>query len=149
MVCNDSIVYKIKQAQAEQIYKHLKECDEQFLLQLSQRTDVQKYSEKIFEKAFTLEAWADNSLVGLVAVYFNDLNNSAFITNISVSKNFLKAGIGTELINRCIKYSRKKGMSEIILEVNSENKKAIAFYKKFCFTEYKLSDNLFLMKFIL
>ncbi|MBA3704781.1 MAG: GNAT family N-acetyltransferase [Bacteroidetes bacterium] len=139
--------YKTKTATKEEIYLHLKECNNNFIPALDQKVSVKDYSEKIAEKAVTFEAWADNILVGLVAAYFNDSENRVgYITNVSITMNQSGKGIASELINRCMKYARQKNFKEIKLEVFKNNNKAIQLYKKLNFTSVEIKNDMVQMQ---
>ena len=126
--------YKIKTASEEEIFSHLLSCDEKFVSQLKERTELAKYSKKIFDKAVTFEAWCGNILVGLIAAYFNDTEcNSGYISNVSVISDYLKKGIAAELMKLSLKYALENKYKEILLEVNESNHPAINLYRKFGF----------------
>jgi ribosomal protein S18 acetylase RimI-like enzyme len=139
--------YKIKTATEKEILAHLMECNNSFSPPLSERIDLKQYSQKIFKKSITFEAWRDHLLVGLIAAYFDEnFGNSAFITNVSVMKGFTGLGIASELLNKCIGYARKKHFREIELEVNKDNDHAINLYRKFDFISDGTRDDFLKMK---
>jgi len=135
------LLFKTKQAAEKDILVHLKECNDSFLPPLNERTDLLTYSKKIHEKAITFEAWNNDWLIGLIAVYFNNADPlSAFITSVSVVKKYKGMGIATSLLKNCINYSVDKNCFIIYLEVNNENTPAINFYKKYNFTQTAVRD---------
>ena len=84
----------------------------------------------------TFEAWGDDRLIGLIAAYLNaDDIRSAFITNISVTKEFTGKGIASRLLRNCIAHCTKNGYFVINLEVNRNNSRAIGFYEKHQFKQ--------------
>ena len=142
MESNKKLLFKIKQAAEKDILLHLTECNDSFLPPLNKRIDLLIYSKKIVEKAITFEAWSNDWLIGLIAVYFKQENpNSAFITSVSVVKKYKGMGIATTLLKNCIDYSVDKKCFEIYLEVNNENNPAINFYKKYNFTQTATRNN--------
>lgn len=141
-----TLTYKIKTATEQQICAHLKECNNHFFPPLSERINIESYSKKIAVKSITFEAWSENTLVGLVATYMNAETSTAFITNVSLLKNYMGLGISTELTNRCIEYVQQNNFKEIKLEVHKNNANAIGLYKKFNFIKYDSKDDLDLMK---
>lgn len=143
----NQIKYKIKTAAKKEILAHLMECNNNFSPPLAERIDLRQYSQKIFEKSITFEAWRDHLLVGLIAAYFDEnFGNSAFITNVSVMKGFTGLGIASELLYKCIGYARKKHFREIKLEVNKDNDHAINLYRKFDFINDGIRDDFLKMK---
>ena len=128
------ILYKIKTVGIIEILTHLTECNESFYPPLMERVDLEEYSRKLFERSITFEAWNEATLVGLIAVYFNEFDRSAFITNVSVLKNFMGLGVASNLLEQCIEYAAGKKFEEIKLEVNAGSIYALKLYRKFDFT---------------
>jgi len=120
---------------------HLEECNENFIPPLDQKVDLRDYSKKLAEKSITFEAWDGKKLIGLVAAYFNDLEQRVgFITNVSVVKDHHGKGIARALMDRCIEYAKKENFRSIKLEVSENNEGAIQLYKKLSFTPIELKD---------
>jgi GNAT superfamily N-acetyltransferase len=141
------VKYTTKNATEEEICSHLKECSDNFSPPLDERVNIEEYSKKLFGNSVTFEAWVDNILIGLAAAYFDDLGNqSGYITNISVTRDYKELGIASELMNLCISYAKQYKVKEIKLEVCRDNSPAIHLYKKFGFMDYKNKDNFILMK---
>lgn len=144
------IKYKTKTATEEEIYSHLKECNDSFCSHLDERVNIEEYSKKLFDNSVTFEAWVDNILIGLAAAYFNDMeNHSGYITNVSVIKDYIRLGIASELMNMCIRYAKQYKVKEIKLGVyKKDNSPAIHLYKEFGFMDYKNKDDFMLMKLV-
>ena len=70
---NTHIQYKTKTASVDHILAHLNSCNLNFTLPLSEKVDLVGYAHKIYENSVTFEAWFNETLVGLVAAYFNNL----------------------------------------------------------------------------
>jgi ribosomal protein S18 acetylase RimI-like enzyme len=109
---------------------HLKTCDKMFVPPLSGRVDLHDYSIKLFEKSNRFEAWCKDVLVGLIAVYFRD-DKTAFVSNVSVLKEFEGMGIAGKLMNNCLSHLKDEHITLMELEVNIGNSRAITFYEKF------------------
>jgi len=134
-------------ASEQEIYSHLMKCNESFITNLAKRVNLEEYSKKIFEKAVTFEAWSGDTLVGLVAAYFNDTDGQVgYITNVSTIRTYMGKGIASELMNMCIQYAKQYNVKEIKLEVHKDNRPAINLYKEFGFMDYKNKDDFMLMK---
>lgn len=130
------ITYKTKTASEQELLSHLSECSKNFNQPLNNRVDLKSYSQKIAQKAITFEAWNGNKLVGLIAAYFNDSNNSfGYITNVSVLLEFTGKGIASELLLHCMNHAMKENYCEIQLQVNKYNIRAISLYKKHNFIQ--------------
>jgi ribosomal protein S18 acetylase RimI-like enzyme len=142
-----NMIYSTKVASEEDIFLHLKECSTLFEPDLSTTVDIQEYSKKIFQKSVTFEAWSNEKLIGLVAVYCNDLKtHSAYITNVSVVKEYSGLGVASKLLKMSISHIELNRFSNIILEVNMTNTQAVNLYKKFGFKIFESKGSSFLMK---
>lgn len=128
----ESILYKFDKASEEQIAVHLLECDTDFVPPLSERVIIKEYAKKISCHASRFEAWHGKRLIGLVAIYLNDQNNEqvAFITSVSVHRDFYGLGIAGNLMGRCIDKLKNFGTKQIRLEVASKNLRAVRLYEQ-------------------
>jgi len=110
----NEIEYKIKTATEDDILAHLQKCTTNFSPPLNERVNIKEYSQKIFAKAMTFEAWKDHFLVGLIAAYLNKNSGlSVYITDVSVMKDYMGLGIASTLLRECIEYARKENNKEI------------------------------------
>jgi ribosomal protein S18 acetylase RimI-like enzyme len=98
---------------------------------LSGRVDIETYSRKIASRAARFEAWSGGALVGLVAAYCNDLETGiAYITSVSVLREWTGRGVAANLMKRCVEYARASGMRQLSLEVARDNSPAIKLYEE-------------------
>lgn len=136
-----NILYHINKSQIKDIKSHLYNCDENFVLQLGKRINIDDYANKIFFNADKIEAWNNSSLVGLIAFYKNNDENILYITNVSVVNNFAGMGIANQLMINLITFFKNSVYLYILLEVDINNDKAINLYKKFNFLETEVVKN--------
>jgi GNAT superfamily N-acetyltransferase len=91
---NGQIQFYMNRAAKAQITELLVRCDADFVPQLSSRVAIPGYAEKITMNAARFEAWADDTLCGLVAAYCNDVERgSAYVTSVSVLHEYQGKGI--------------------------------------------------------
>ena len=124
-------------ANALQVARLLRACDSCFVPPLSQRVDIDAYAAKLALHARQATAWQDDVLVGLVALYCNDLEHrSAFITSVSVDPGHMRRGIAGRLLDDSLAIARAAGMRSVELDVDAANAAALALYRKhgFCVT---------------
>jgi ribosomal protein S18 acetylase RimI-like enzyme len=145
----NNIIYQIKTAMEEDICFHLNDCSDSFIPSLNSRVNIEEYSKKIAERAVTFEAWINGKLIGLIATYFNFEAQYGYITSVSVSKQFMGAGIASELLKRCISHANTNMLKEIKLEVYKENIPAINFYKKYNFAQNEIKNDSMFMSHLL
>lgn len=128
--CNKATEYEIA--------KHLLQCDGSFVPPLSSRVEISSYAQKICASAMRFEAWAEGSLVGLVASYPNGASQRfAYLTNVSVIQNCHGRGIASDLMKRSIEYWRELDLEYVELEVDRDNGKAIHLYERHGFIAIK------------
>ena len=127
---NAAIEHRSNTATAAQIAAHLTRCEADFVPPLSGRVRIEDYARKIAAKAARFEAWAGGALVGLVSMYCDPGRGSpAFITNVSVLREWTGRGIASVLLRQSIAHARSQGAGRIGLEVASANTDAIRCYE--------------------
>jgi ribosomal-protein-alanine N-acetyltransferase len=135
MTCSD-LRFEVDRASAEEIAGHLERCDALFHPPLSSRVCLRSYAEKIRRHGVTFEAWVTDTLVGLVAAYFNETSaRNGFITNVSVETNWQGCKVATALISRSLQWGQAHGYVTVGLEANPVNGPLIDLYKKLGFRE--------------
>lgn len=145
-----SIDYLLNTASEFEIIEHLLACDADFVPPLSTRLEISSYAAKIASKATRFEAWAGDILVGLLAAYCNDqATRIAYITNVTVLREWTGKGIAAHLMDRCIEHAKASDMRLIRLEVSRDNVPAIRLYENSGFVAEKdnapfVNMNLFL-----
>jgi len=121
-------------ASAAAIAAHLRHCDDDFIPRLSDRVNIDEYSQKIAGRAMRFEAWSDGSLVGLVAAYFDADGRSAYITTVSVDPTYRNRGVASRLLIQCVAHAQERGDSYVLLEVDRQNGPAMDLYKEMGFS---------------
>ena len=108
----NSVSFTFGSSNELQIVEHLRACDSAFVRNLSKRVDIDEYANKLFEKSERIEAWHETVLIGLIAFYCNQPNKLiAFITSVSVSPDWARKGIASNLLDRCLKHISNKNYS--------------------------------------
>ena len=137
----DTIVHLRDCANQQEIADHLRTCDHQFKPALSSRVNIDDYSKKIEQHAVTFEAWLEDQLVGLVAVYRNAELSEAFITSVSTIPSLRNMGIGYRLLSEVIEFCHLSHIPRIALEVNILASAGISLYEKIGFQQSSLAEN--------
>ena len=132
--------YSLNNASEAQISAHLMCTDTDFVPPLSDRININKYVQKLITNATRFEAWSGDQLIGLIAAYCNNKDKQiAYITNVSVTKQWTGKGIASCLLRLCIEHAITLGIQQIILEVESNNVPAIKLYEKTGFVSKKVN----------
>lgn len=136
-----NITFREKTASTDQIYAHLCDCNRSYEPPLNEKVDILEYSNKLFEKSVTFEAWSSKSVIGLLAAYLDDAGDFGYISNVSVTAAFRGKGIAKILLEMCLNRAREKNIREMRLEVSKESSQAVKLYERFGFREYQVSGN--------
>jgi len=143
----NAFVYTLNSAKPCDIVDHLRACNQSFIPPLSSRCEISEYAQKLISHSICFEAWKEQLLIGLIAIYCNRRNTeSAYISNISVLPTFQGNGIGTRLLLECAQYARQLGYGFIDLNVDQRNISAIALYVKHGFKLLQAQGNSALMR---
>jgi len=92
-------------------------------------SDMKMYNE-IIEQGYSLGAYKNDKLVGVVIAENRQWNNSLWIAEIVVAESCRGYGIGSTLIDDLIRIAKEKHFRVIGLETQSINLPAISFYRK-------------------
>ena len=126
-----TVEYLSNRASVVEIAEHLARCDTDFVPPLSARLKISDYAKKIMDNATRFEAWSNGTMVGLVAAYCNDQEQRiAYITSVSVMKEWMGKGIAARLMDQCVAHAKASGMQQISLHVAIDNAPAIKLYEK-------------------
>ena len=102
----------------------------------SQVENLYEHVNKLNKNATFFEAYDDDTLVGLVAIYKNNYETKiAFISSVIISAEYQGKGIAHNLLESAIKAAISEGFIKIKLEVFYNNTKAIRLYKRLRFEE--------------
>ena len=144
---NQTIEYRLNEATEEQLTNYLLKSSDDFIPPLSSRVEINGYAKKIANNAIRFEAWSSSNLVGLVAVYCNDLENHiAFITSVNVRTEWIGNGVAINLMSYCLEYMKGLGVKQINLEVAADNLPAIRLYEKSGFVLYNTTPPFMTMR---
>jgi ribosomal protein S18 acetylase RimI-like enzyme len=143
-----NIEYRVNTAQFDHIVEHLNISAPGFIPPLDTYINIEQYAKKIRANAVTFEAWHENKLVGLAAVYYNDMDSKiGFCTNLSILKNYQRISIGSRLINDAINYGIEHGFTKLNLEAKIVNEKAIGFYEKTGFVQVGINNDCYIFSY--
>lgn len=115
------------------LYDFLCRVDKDFPTALSARIDLRGYAIKLAEKAFLSATIRDDRIVGLVAIYCNDIENRyAYIPLVAVDRDYRGQKISKSLMTCAIIYAKDNGFN--ILGLHAENPIALKLYKTLGFS---------------
>lgn len=135
----DGLNFRQGSATAAEIESHLKACSADFSPPLESRVDLPTYAAKLRTAATTYEAWHQHDLVGLIAIYRNDVTRDAFITSVSTSAHFRRSGLARKLLTQALLDLDRDGYSPTELEVDRHSDAAVGLYRSIGFTEVEVT----------
>jgi len=77
-----------------------------------------------------LVAEEDGGIRGYLDMSVQSWNLTGWINHLTVAKNFRRQGIGTALITKAIAWARQRGLTRLMLEIQTKNYPAICFCQK-------------------
>ncbi|MBF6617769.1 MAG: GNAT family N-acetyltransferase [Candidimonas sp.] len=129
-----ALTFETNRATAAQIETHLLACDAAFIPPLSERLSIQSFAQKIATCAVRFEAWSGGVLIGLLAVYCNNVvQRRAFITSVSVDAEWRGKDIAQQLLETAVNYVESLAFRRIDLEVDYRNARALNVYSRIGF----------------
>jgi len=128
--------YAINTASLDVLKRFYKNNAALFFPKMFETTDLlMEYVEKLKNNAEIFEAYDDDALIGVVAVYLNNMQTKVgFITSVIVDKKYHRNGVANQLIKALISSEKLKLFRAIDLYVYKDNMIAINLYKKHGFT---------------
>lgn len=99
------------------------------------------YAEKISKLANIYVAKQDGNNFGIAVFYSNDTTDKkAYISLIGLKEASRGKGQGSWLLSQCERLAENDGMTQVLLEVDSDNTSAIRFYEKNGYSVVEYSD---------
>ena len=121
-----------------EILKYLHEHDNDFPIPLSHKTNLKQYLNKMIRLGKSVICVDQNQIVGLIFYYDNNTQErKAFISLVSVDKNYRCKGIATHLIEEVLSLLKKQQFKICEVPTHETNELAIHLYGLlgFCQTE--------------
>lgn len=111
-------------------------CDQAFPNPVLERPNFDALFAKLDHYAEFLAVFMQQTAIGYICFYANDQEGrTAYISLLAVDPIYQGMRAGSALLRACIRHAAEGGMQCIRLEVNQNNKKAIAFYERHGFVK--------------
>ena len=131
-----------------QLQEHIKTLnyewlEKYFCIEKEDIISLENPNEQIIDKGgFIFYAKLNNEIVGTVSL-LKKTNTIYELGKMAVSKNAQGLGIGTILLEHCLKFSKIKNISKLVLYSNTTLKPVIHLYKKYGFIKTALEKGLY------
>lgn len=120
-----------KMTSAQEIYDLLIGFESIFTHLREKITSFEDYADKLSKKAEVVKSIIEGNSCGILVYYKNDQQNQvAYISLIGVLEEYRGKNVADLLLEYCQSDARQAGMTKIKLEVDIDNCRAIAFYRK-------------------
>lgn len=139
---------------ADAIFSFLQEANTLFPVPLSQKTDLRKYAEKIYERADYFFCLDRGKIVGLLAGYVeHSIDRIAYVSCLCVLPAYQGKGLASDLLASFIDRAAKQHLRAIHLYTHKDNAIAGKLYQHFGFDRWYLEgesrpDDIHLIKFL-
>lgn len=143
---SQDLTFLTNRSNSSDIKEHFLSCDPKFTNWIKTRIPLVDYATKIATNAERIEAWSEDRLIGLIAVYCNAPDRAwAYITNVSVLPHFHGQRIAFQLMERCLLRGRELGFTKFKLEVQKDNEIALGLYRKLNFKVDNTREGIFIL----
>ena len=140
ILIDDIIIKHISETdlRQENILNFIKLLDNDFIPPLSLRTNISRWSEKLYRKSIVLLALrknVPNKIIGILCFYANNSNNLySYIPFLGISKKHRRMGLARLMLNECFIILKKNNFKTIGVKTENNNS-ALEIYKKLGFKE--------------
>lgn len=126
----------------KEIASFLKANDYQFMPPLSERVEIEEWTQKLFKEAVIDLAWSENTLVG-ISFYYSTPDEFPYARHVGicVDESQKGRGIGAALIQQCICCCQKRGSVGIESQTWESNNVSRSLFEKFGFEEIDYVHN--------
>ncbi len=141
-----NVDFHIESLSKEVILNFLRKNAQDHYTDLNQLIDLDKYSRKLSEKALHFTAYNHETLIALCSCYFNDYNSKiGYISGISISKNYRRMDIGSQLIKKVSTYGKSINFKQLQVKPDCNNTVLLNFFMKNGFSIYSKIENRYLL----
>ena len=123
------IKHVIPPVDKDELKAFLISVDTKLIPKLSDRVDIDVYADKLSEFADLFYLFDREKMIANAAVYLNHGKNG-YISSFAILPEYQGKGMGRKLFLAVNREARKRGITQIGLEVFETNKRAIRFYEK-------------------
>ena len=137
------ITRKNTKEEYNQLLDFLKSIDQDFFPPFSQRErTLEELLDYYYQTGPIIYLLDDNQVSGMVAYYEHRKEyDCAYITNISILKEYRGQKLGKQLMDLCLNDLKSKNVERVVISTWSTNEIANNFYQKVGFTVFNINKN--------
>jgi len=134
---SQEVKFEIKELSVLEISDFFKVHDNDYFEKLSDRVNINEYSEKLLESSIQFTLWDNVNLIGLSPCYFNNVEEKVgYISSLTIKEGFRGRKLGSKLIARISEYAKEHGFNVVMVKIHYLNEMSHQFYKKNGFTDF-------------
>lgn len=123
--------FDIKKLSLIETSNFFKENGEDYFEKLSDRVDINEYSENLIKNSIQFSLWDNKTLIGLSPCYFNNSKESvAYISSLTIKKGFRGKKLGSQMIQQINHYAQKRNFNTVMVKIHYDNLISHNFYMK-------------------
>lgn len=129
--------FQIESLSILEISDFFKEHDDHYFEKLSDRVDIDDYSQKLLENSLQFTLRDDIDLIGLSPCYFNnDKEKVGYISSLTIKEDFRGRKLGSAMIKEIAQFARNKKYNTIMVKIHYDNHISHNFYLKNGFFDF-------------
>lgn len=126
----------------EHVAAFLGSIDDEYDPPVGSQVDLTEYAAKLAEKASVALAVEEGRIVGLAAIYMNDLvDRVSYVPYLGVGRGHRGRGLARRLIEECLRRAAGAGMRRVKLRTWSSNASAVHLYDTLGFQRVSVEDD--------
>ena len=132
-----NIQFNLKELSILEISDFFKKHDDDYFEKLSDRVDIDDYSEKLLENSVQFTLWDNVNLIGLSPCYFNNIKEKiGYISSLTIKDGFRGNKLGSKMIKQITSYAQERGFNTVMVKIHYANDISHNFYQKNGFTDF-------------
>ena len=129
--------FKIEELSILEISDFFKEHDNDYFEKLSDRVDINEYSEKLLESSVQFTLRNDVDLIGLSPCYFNNVEEKiGYISSLTIKDGYRGKKLGSEMIKKIVQYAKTRQFNTVMVKIHYDNHISHNFYIKNGFFDF-------------
>ena len=129
--------FKIEELSILEISDFFKEHDDDYFEKLSDRVDIDEYSEKLLESSVLFTLRNDVDLIGLSPCYFNNVDEKiGYISSLTIKDGYRGKKLGSEMIKQIQQYAIARQFNTVMVKIHYDNHISRNFYIKNGFFDF-------------
>jgi ribosomal protein S18 acetylase RimI-like enzyme len=126
-----NIKFAVKKLSIDEITVFFRLHDDDYYEKLSDRIDIDEYSQKVHEGTVQFTLYDKDVLIGFSPCYFNNIREKiGYISSITIRSGYRNLNLGSEILQRIKKYAVEHDFYAVAVQSHCQNRINGGFYEK-------------------